>query len=116
MLKAIVDEELGYPKRSKEGYNSGNNGNGSFSKTIATENVGEVVLNIPSYRNAQFEPRIIGKDQTLRSKIKDAILGMYSRGRTTAALCNQVQAYTFFHFNAILKVSLKNGQLILLAN
>ena len=46
MLQAELDEELGYSKYSKEGYNSGNSRNGSFSKTIATDNVGEVVLNI----------------------------------------------------------------------
>lgn len=91
MLQAELDEELGYSKHAKEGYNSGNSRNGSFSKTIATENVGEVVLNIPRDRNAQFEPRIIPKGQTISSKIEDAILGMYSRGMTTSDVCNQVQ-------------------------
>lgn len=90
MLQAELDEELGYSKHSKEGYNSGNSRNGSFSKTIATENVGEVVLNIPRDRNAEFEPRIIAKGQTISSKIEDAILGMYSRGMTTSDVCNQV--------------------------
>lgn len=61
MLQAELNEEIGYSKHAKEGYNSGNSSNGSFSKTIATENVGEVVLNLPRNRNAQFEPRIIAK-------------------------------------------------------
>ena len=91
MLQAELDEELGYSKHAKEGYNSGNSRNGSFSKTIATENVGEVVLNIPRDRNAEFEPRIIPKGQTISSKIEDAILGMYSRGMTASDVCNQVQ-------------------------
>ena len=91
MLQAELDEELGYSKHAKEGYNSGNSRNGSFSKTITTENVGEVILNIPRDRNAQFEPRIIAKGQTISSKIEDAILGMYSRGMTTSDVCNQVQ-------------------------
>ena len=91
MLQAELDEELGYSKHAKEGYNSGNSRNGSFSKTINTENVGEVVLNIPRDRNAEFEPRIISKGQTISSKIEDAILGMYSRGMTASDVCNQVQ-------------------------
>ena len=78
-------------KHAKEGYNSGNSHNGSFSKTIATENNGEVVLNISRHRNTQFKPRIIAKGQTISSKIEDAILGMYSRGMTTSDVCNQVQ-------------------------
>jgi transposase-like protein len=91
MLQAELDEELGYSKHSKQGYNSGNSRNGSFSKTIATENVGEVVLNIPRDRNGEFEPRIVAKGQTISGRIEDAILGMYSRGMTASDVCSQVQ-------------------------
>ena len=91
MLQAELDEELDYSKHAKDGYNSGNSRNGSFSKAINTENVGEVVLNIPRDRKAEFEPRIIPKGQTISSKIEDAILGMYSRAMTASDVCNQVQ-------------------------
>lgn len=91
MLQAELDDHLGYSKHAKEGYNTGNSRNGTSSKTITSENVGEVVLNIPRDRNAEFEPRIIAKGQTISSKIEDAILGMYSRGMTTSDVCNQVQ-------------------------
>jgi putative transposase len=79
MLQAALDEELGYSKHNIDGYNSGNNRNGFYSKTIATENVGKVVLNIPHDRNIEFKLRIIPKGQTISSMIEDAILGMYSR-------------------------------------
>lgn len=91
MLQAELDDHLGYSKHAKDGYNSGNSRNGTFSKTITSENVGEVVLNIPRDRNAEFEPRVIAKGHTISSKIEDAILGMYSRGMTTSDVCNQVQ-------------------------
>jgi transposase-like protein len=91
MLQAELDEELGYEKHSTQGYNTGNSRNGSFPKTIMTENVGEVLLNIPRDRNGEFEPRIIPKGQTISSSIEDAILGMYSRGMTTSDVCNQVR-------------------------
>ena len=90
MLQGELDQHLGYSKHTKEGYNTGNSRNGSFSKTITTENVGDVVLNIPRDRNGEFEPQIIPKGQTISSKIEDAILGMYSRGMTTRDVCNQV--------------------------
>ena len=90
MLQAELDEHLGYSKHAKDGYNSGNSRNGSFPKTITSENVGEVLLNIPRDRQGEFEPRIITKGQTISSKIEDAILGMYSRGMTTSDVCNQV--------------------------
>lgn len=58
---------------------------------MAIENVGQVVLNIPRDINAQFEPRIIAKGQTISSKIEEAILGMYNRAMKTADVCNQVK-------------------------
>jgi transposase-like protein len=90
MLKCELDECLGYSKHAKEGYNTGNSRNGSFHKTITSENVGEVVLNIPRDRNGEFEPLIIPKGQTISSKIEEAIIGMYSRGMTTSDVRKQV--------------------------
>lgn len=90
MLKCELDGHLGYSKHSKEGYNTGNSRNGSFPKTINTENIGEVVLNIPRDRNGTFEPLIIPKGQTISSKIEEAIIGMYSRGMTTSDVRKQV--------------------------
>jgi len=90
MLEGELDQHLGYSKHAKEGYNTGNSRNGTFPKTVTTENVGEVVLNIPRDRNGEFEPHIIPKGQTISSKIEDAILGMYSRGMTTSDVRNQV--------------------------
>jgi putative transposase len=90
MLKCELDDHLGYSKYAKEGYNTGNSRNGSFPKTITTENVGEVVLNIPRDRNGAFEPMIIPKGQTISSKIEEAIIGMYSRGMTTSDVRKQV--------------------------
>lgn len=90
MLQSELDEHLGYLKHNREGYNTGNSRNGSFPKTINTENVGEVVLNIPRDRNGEFEPIIIPKGQTISSKIEEAIIGMYSRGMTTSDVRAQV--------------------------
>jgi len=92
MLQGEMDEHLGYHKHTIDGYNSGNSRNGSFSKTITTENVGEVVLNIPRDRNGAFEPQIIPKGETISSKIQEAILGMYSRGMTTSDVRKQVES------------------------
>ena len=84
MLQSELDEHLGYLKHAKEGYNTGNSRNGTFQKTVTTENIGEVVLNIPRDRNGEFEPIIVPKGQTISSKIEDAIIGMYSRGMTVS--------------------------------
>ena len=91
MLQGEMDEHLGYHKHTTEGYNSGNSRNGSFPKTVTTENVGDVILNIPRDRNGEFDPRIIPKGETISTKIQEAILGMYSRGMTTSDVRKQVE-------------------------
>ena len=91
MLRAEMDEHLGYQKHTTEGYNSGNSRNGTFPKTITTENVGDVILDIPRDRNGLFSPHIIPKGETISTKIQEAILGMYSRGMTTSDVRKQVE-------------------------
>lgn len=91
MLKAELEAHLGYEKYSKEGNGSGNNRNGSFSKKIKTDNLGDMVLNIPRDRNGEFEPQLIPKGQRMSDKLEEAITGMYSRGMTTSDISEQVK-------------------------
>jgi len=91
MLQGEMDEHLGYSKHTTEGYNTGNSRNGTFPKTITTENVGDIILNIPRDRNGEFEPQVVPKGETISGKIQDAILGMYSRGMTTSDVRKQVE-------------------------
>ena len=90
MLQCEMDEHLGYTKHTVEGYNTGNSRNGTYSKTLNTENVGEVVLNIPRDRKGEFQPIIVPKGTTISQKIEEAIIGMYSRGMTTSDVSQQV--------------------------
>lgn len=91
MLQAELDEHLGYQKYAKEGNNSGNSRNGSYSKKVKTESLGDMVLNIPRDRNAEYSPRLIPKGQRMSDKLEEAIIGMYSRGMTTSDISEQVK-------------------------
>ncbi|MGB4776391.1 MAG: IS256 family transposase [Daejeonella sp.] len=91
LLKAELDEHLGYEKHSPEGYNSGNSRNGSYPKTLQTESLGDLVLNIPRDRNGEFEPTLVPKGQRMSEKLEAAILGMYSRGMSTSDISNQIK-------------------------
>jgi transposase-like protein len=82
LLKAEIDEHLGYPKHDPSGKNSGNSRNGFSKKTLKT-NLGEVPLDIPRDRNATFDPIVIPKHDRMSTKIEHAIITMYSRGMTT---------------------------------
>jgi putative transposase len=91
MLKAELDEHLGYEKHSKEGHNSGNSRNGSYTKKVKTESLGDLLLNIPRDRNSEFSPQLIPKGSRMSDKLEEAIIGMYSRGMTTSDISRQVQ-------------------------
>lgn len=91
MLKAELEAHLGYEKYSKEGYGTGNSRNGSYSKKVKTDSLGDMVLNIPRDRNGEFEPQLIPKGHRMSDKIEEAITGMYSRGMTTSDISAQVK-------------------------
>jgi putative transposase len=91
MLQAELDSHLGYEKHSKDGYGTGNNRNGSYRKKIKTDNLGDLVLNVPRDRNGEFEPQLIPKGQRMSDKLEEAITGMYSRGMTTSDISAQVK-------------------------
>jgi len=79
MLQGELDAWLGYEKHSKEGYNSGNSRNGSYSKKVKTDSLGDILLNIPRDRKSEFDPVLIPKGQRMSDKLEESIIGMYSR-------------------------------------
>lgn len=91
MLKAELEAYLGYEKYSREGYGSGNSRNGSYPKTVKSESLGDMVLNIPRDRNAGFEPQLIPKGERMSEKLEQAIVGMYSRGMSCSDIGAQVK-------------------------
>lgn len=91
MLQAELDSHLGYSKHSTAGYGTGNSRNGAYRKTVKSDILGDMVLNIPRDRNGDFEPQLIPKGQRMSDKLEEAILGMYGRGMTVSDICNQVK-------------------------
>lgn len=91
MLQAELDDHLGYEKYSAEGRKSGNSRNGSYSKKVKTESLGDMVLNIPRDRNSEFSPQLIPKGQRMSDRLEEAIIGMYGRGMTTSDISEQVK-------------------------
>ena len=62
MLKAELDEELGYAKNSQQPKTTGNRRNGSYPKTVKS-NIGEIEVNIPRDRDGEYEPERSPKAQ-----------------------------------------------------
>ena len=80
-LGAELSEHLGYEKGDPAGRGTGNNRNGSSSKTILTED-GEIEIAVPRDRAGSFEPQLIAKGQTRFDGFDDKILSLYARGMT----------------------------------
>lgn len=92
MLQAELDAHLGYDKHSKAGYNSGNSRNGSYSKTVKSESLGDLVLAIPRDRASTFEPALVPKGGSAISEtLEAAILSLYGRGMTTSDISEHVR-------------------------
>lgn len=82
MLKAEMEEHLGYKKHEKTDKETKNSRNGYSNKTLKT-NIGDVPLYVPRDRDSSFEPKIVPKHQRTSAHIEQAIITMYSKGMTT---------------------------------
>ncbi len=82
MLKAELDEHLGYQKHKPNEKTGGNNRNGYSSKTLKTD-IGDIPLEVPRDRDSSFDPVIVPKHQRMSARIEQAIITLYSRGMST---------------------------------
>jgi len=82
MLRAEMDEHLGYHKHQPKEKTSGNSRNGYSSKLLKT-NIGNIPLDVPRDRESSFDPVLVPKHQRMSARIEQAIITLYSRGMTT---------------------------------
>lgn len=90
VVKAALDEEinehLGYDKHSPIGRGSGNSRNGTRSKTVITDNVGAIQIQVPRDRNGTFEPQLVKKRQRRLSDMDQMVLSLFAKGLTTGEI------------------------------
>ena len=82
MLEAEIEHELRYAKNSVSEKNTSNSRNGYSKKTVRSE-YGNINLDIPRDRNAEFEPQIIPKYQREITGIEGQILSLYAKGMSS---------------------------------
>lgn len=80
-LDTELTEHLGYERHDPAGRGSGNNRNGSSSKTVLTD-VGAVELEVPRDRDSSFEPKIVPKGVSRLEGFNERIIALYARGLT----------------------------------
>lgn len=85
-LDEELDEYLGYDKHDPVGRGSGNSRNGTRSKTVVTDNVGAIKIQVPRDRNATFEPQLVKKRQRRLSDMDAMVLSLFAKGLTTGEI------------------------------
>jgi transposase-like protein len=100
MLKAELDEHLGYEKYDQTPKETSNRRNGTMSKTVRTAHEGEVELQIPRDREGSFEPQVVKKGQNDISEIQEKVMSMYAKGlsdRDISAIIEDIYGFTLSH-------------------
>lgn len=88
MLNAEFDEHMGYDKYDQTSKKD-NYRNGSSKKRVKTTQ-GEIDINIPRDRNAEFDPVVIEKHNRDISDIDSKIINLYARGMSTRDISESI--------------------------
>ena len=85
-LNEEMTEHLGYEKNDPAGRESGNIRNGTREKTILTDSVGSIGIEVPRDRAGTFEPVIVKKRQRRLGEVDEIVLSLYAKGLTTGEI------------------------------
>ena len=99
MLKAELDEHLGYEKHDQRPKATSNRRNGSGEKTVRSHG-GEMELHIPRDREGSYEPQLIKKGQSDISDIQEKVMSMYAKGlsdRDISAIIYDIYGFDVSH-------------------
>jgi len=89
LLKAELDNHLGYSKGDKPINN--NQRNGYTPKTLKTSS-GNVPIKVPRDRAGTFEPVIIPKHKTMSQEIEQIMLSLYAKGMSNADIIDFIES------------------------
>jgi len=107
-LKSEMDYHLGYEKNDQSGHHSGNSRNGFSSKKLKGDH-GEIEIQTPRDRNANFEPELIKKGQTRTTSMDKQILSLYAKGMSTRDITDAFQEMYGADISAGLISQVTNG-------
>lgn len=87
MLKAELDNHLGYEPYERN--ESSNARNGNKSKIVRSK-YGQLEIDVPQDRDGSFEPQLVKKRQKDISQIEEKIISMYAKGLSTRQISEQI--------------------------
>ena len=90
ILEGELDDFLGYQKFNKSNKLTDNQRNGSYPRSLKTEN-GNVDIVVPRDRNGEFKSPFLNKNKSITPKIEKTILSLYAKSMTTRDICEHVR-------------------------
>lgn len=96
VLETALDEEMtehlgrAKHKKSKDG-RAANTRNGTTAKTVVTDSVGPVRIEVPRDRDGSFEPVVVRKRRRRLPGVDEVVLSLYARGLTTGEISAHFQ-------------------------
>lgn len=88
-LEAEMEEHIGRERYERLDEVNKNYRNGYSSKNIKTS-FGDVKLDVPRDRNAEFEPKIVKKYETVCNELDKKIIGLYARGMSVEDIKSEI--------------------------
>jgi hypothetical protein len=86
-LNEEMTEHIGHEKnQADQDRGSTNVRNGARSKTVVSDAVGEVKIEVPRDREGTFEPQIVKKRQRRLTEIDEIVLSLYAKALTTGEI------------------------------
>jgi transposase-like protein len=85
-LEEEITDHLGYDKHDPSGRDGGNSRNGTRAKTVISEAVGAVTIEVPRDRDGSFTPVIVKKRQRRLGDVDKIVLSLYGKGMTTGEI------------------------------
>lgn len=90
LLEAEMEEHLGRERHERSNEANPNYRNGYSYKTIESS-FGEVGLDIPRDRKAQFEPKVVKKYETVCNELDKKIIGLYACGMSVRDIQSEME-------------------------
>lgn len=88
-LEAEMEEHLGRDRYERNNNEEKNYRNGYSQKNIKTS-FGEVDVNVPRDRKAEFSPRIVKKYETVCNELDKKVIGLYARGMSVDDIKSEI--------------------------
>ncbi|WP_139902829.1 IS256 family transposase [Clostridium thermarum] len=88
-LEAEMEEHLSRKKYERQEDVDKNYRNGYSSKNIKTS-FGEVAVDVPRDRKAEFEPKIVRKYETVCNELDKKVIGLYARGMSVDDIKSEI--------------------------